>query len=157
MKSLNQEISAVFDRLKKKKPSDLDQRFHEAHEEVFSRVDCLECANCCKTTSPMFFQPDIERLARHLKMSPSAFTEQYLFLDVDGIHALKSSPCPFLAPDNYCLVYEHRPKACREYPHTNRKKMYQVLDLAMLNAFICPAVEEIVKTVAASYDQRKKS
>jgi ribosomal protein L28 len=36
------------------KKKNLDQLFHPRHEEVFSRVDCLQCANCCKTTSPIF-------------------------------------------------------------------------------------------------------
>lgn len=30
-------------------------------------------------------------------------------------------PCPLLGRDNYCAVYADRPKACREYPHTDRR------------------------------------
>lgn len=137
--------------LKKKKPKDLDQRFAKIHEEVFQEVDCLTCANCCKTTSPMFFDKDIERLASHLKMKPGQFIESYLFLDTDGIYALKSSPCPFLGEDNYCSVYEYRPKACREYPHTNHRKMVTKLELALKNTEICPAVEMILKRIENQY------
>lgn len=138
--------------LKKKKPKDLDQRFAEAHDEVFEEVDCLTCANCCKTTSPMFFDKDIERLASHLKMKPGDFIEQYLFLDTDGIYALKSSPCPFLGDDNYCAVYEYRPKACREYPHTNHRKMISKLNLALKNTDVCPAVENILERLKNVYE-----
>jgi Fe-S-cluster containining protein len=138
--------------LKKKKPKDLDQRFAEAHDEVFeNEIDCLTCANCCKTTSPMFFDKDIERLASHLKMKPGEFIDQYLFLDTDGIYALKSSPCPFLDAENYCLVYEYRPKACREYPHTNHRKMVTKLNLALKNTEICPAVEKILERLELHY------
>jgi uncharacterized protein len=58
---------------------------------------------------------------------------------------LKSSPCAFLGADNYCSIYEARPRACREYPHTNRKKMHQILDLTMRNTQVCPAVLQIVE------------
>jgi uncharacterized protein len=57
---------------------------------------------------------------------------------------LKSSPCPFLDSDNYCRIYDDRPKACREYPHTNRKKMIQILDLTYRNTLVCPAVLEML-------------
>ncbi len=131
--------------LKKKDPRKVDDAFHKLHEEVFSRIDCLTCANCCKTTSPIFYQNDIERLAKALRMRPGELIHKYLRLDEDNDYVVKSSPCPFLGPDNYCSVYHDRPKACREYPHTDRKKMVQVLDLALKNTHVCPAVFEIVE------------
>src|SRR6266567_8139141 len=109
--------------LKKKDPRKIDDAFHSLHEEVFEEMDCLTCANCCKTTSPIFYQTDIERAAKFLRMKPGDFIEKYLRIDEDKDYVLKSSPCPFLDAENYCSVYEDRPKACREYPHTDRKKM----------------------------------
>ena len=144
-------MNKLIKTLKKRKPKDLDQRFADIHDEVFEEIDCLTCANCCKTTSPMFFERDIERLAAHFKMKPGDFIAQYLFLDTDGIYALKSSPCPFLGADNYCSVYKYRPKACREYPHTNHRKMVTKLELALKNTEICPAVEMILERIWASY------
>ncbi|HZY81791.1 MAG TPA: YkgJ family cysteine cluster protein [Cyclobacteriaceae bacterium] len=123
----------------------LDNMFHETHEEVFSEIDCLQCANCCKTTSPIFYQTDIERVAKALRMKPGDFIEKYLHVDEDKDYVLNSAPCPFLGPDNYCSVYDSRPKACREYPHTDRKKMSQVLDLTYRNSLVCPAVLEILE------------
>jgi Fe-S-cluster containining protein len=124
---------------------DLDDRFHTAHDETFAEISCLECANCCKTTSPIFYQTDIDRVSRAVGMKPGAFIEKYLRIDEDKDYVLKSSPCPFLDSENYCTVYDSRPKACREYPHTDRKKMIQVLDLAMKNTLVCPAVLKIVE------------
>src|SRR5690348_15054346 len=115
--------------LKRKDPRTVDDDFHRIHEEVFEEVNCLECANCCKTTSPIFYQTDIERVAKSLRMKPGDFIERYLRVDEDKDYVLKSSPCPFLDADNYCKVYDDRPKACREYPHTNRKKMVQIMEL----------------------------
>ncbi|HWA35516.1 MAG TPA: YkgJ family cysteine cluster protein [Cyclobacteriaceae bacterium] len=131
--------------LKRKDPRKVDDAFHTQHEEVFEEVDCLTCANCCKTTSPIFYQNDIERVAKALRMKPGEFIERYLHVDADKDYVLNVAPCPFLLPDNYCAVYRDRPKACREYPHTNRKKMVQIMDLTYKNTLVCPAVSEMVE------------
>lgn len=131
--------------LKKKDPRQVDDVFHNLHDEVFQEVDCLTCANCCKTTSPIFYQNDIERVARALRMKPGDFIETYLRIDEDKDYVLKSSPCPFLDEENYCKVYDDRPKACREYPHTDRKKMVQIMELTYKNTLVCPAVFEMVE------------
>jgi Fe-S-cluster containining protein len=131
--------------LKKKDGRKLDAAFHRTHDEVFEITDCLQCANCCKTTSPIFYQTDIDRVAKALRMKPGDFVTTYLRVDEDGDFVLRSSPCPFLDADNYCQVYEDRPKACREYPHTDRKKIIQIMDLTHRNTLVCPAVLEMVE------------
>ncbi len=131
--------------LRKKNPREVDDAFHAMHGEVFQEVDCLTCANCCKTTSPIFYQTDIERVAKALRMKPGDFIEKYLRIDEDKDYVLKSSPCPFLDAENYCSVYADRPKACREYPHTDRKKMVQIMELTHKNTLVCPAVLEMVE------------
>jgi uncharacterized protein len=131
--------------LKRRDARSVDDAFHGIHEDVFEETDCLACANCCKTTSPIFYQTDIERLSKSLRMKPGAFIEQYLRIDEDHDYVLKSSPCPFLGSDNYCSVYDDRPRACREYPHTDRKKMVQITDLTFKNTLVCPAVLEMVE------------
>jgi Fe-S-cluster containining protein len=134
-------------RLKRTDTRKLDEVFHQTHEAVFEETDCLTCANCCKTTSPIFYPNDIERVAKALRMKPGDFVQQYLRIDEDNDYVLQSSPCPFLDADNYCRVYDDRPKACREYPHTDRKKMTQILDLTYKNTMVCPAVLEIVERI----------
>jgi Fe-S-cluster containining protein len=136
-------------RFKKSDSKKLDGQFLALHEEVFAEIDCLTCANCCKTTSPVFYQNDIERASNALKMKPGDFVETYLKIDEDNDYVLKSAPCPFLDSGNHCKIYEHRPKACREYPHTDRKKMIQLLDLTYRNTLVCPAVLEIVNRMKA--------
>jgi len=138
------ENQTFFKKLKNKPPKNLDQLFHEHHEKVFEKTDCLKCANCCKTTSPIFYQRDIERAAKALNQKPGEFLQEYLFMDEDGDFVLKKAPCPFLDKENYCSIYEDRPTACREYPHTDRKKMHQILDITFRNTLVCPAVLEIV-------------
>jgi len=137
-----------LNKIKQKPPKDFDRKMLEIHEDVFERIDCLSCANCCKTTGPLFTQKDIERLANLFRMKPSQFIEKYLRIDEDNDYVLQSVPCPFLDADNYCSVYEHRPKACREYPHTDRKKFYQINSLTLKNTLICPAAYEVVEEMS---------
>ena len=117
----------------------------ELHEKEFERTDCLSCANCCKTTGPLFTDKDVDRIAKYLRMKPSRFLEQYLRMDEEGDYVLKSVPCAFLGADNYCSIYEVRPKACREFPHTDRRKFQQISHLTLKNVAICPAAYHIVE------------
>ena len=139
------ETKPFFAKLKKKKPKKLDDIVHELHHEVFEDINCLNCAKCCKSISPTLYDKDVERLAKHLKIKPSKFIEEYLYIDDENDYVFKQTPCPFLLGDNYCMVYENRPKACREYPHTDRKRFYQILNLTLKNTEVCPAVFNIVE------------
>lgn len=144
-KKVEAQTTAFFKKIKKQKPNNLDIEIHQIHDEVFEELDCLTCANCCKTTSPIFYQKDIERAAKALKFSPKQFIDKYLHIDEDEDYVLNNAPCTFLDNENYCTIYPHRPNACREYPHTNRKRFVQLLDLTLKNTFICPAVYQIVE------------
>ena len=154
-KAKRKENKRYYKKLRLKKPKGIDELFHALHEVEFEEMDCLTCANCCKTTSPMFHRKDVERIAKHLKMSVSNFSEKYLRIDNDGDTVLKSSPCAFLGKDNYCSIYEVRPKACREYPHTNRKDMHQILNTTFQNTLICPAVFGITERLKTILPERE--
>jgi Fe-S-cluster containining protein len=145
------ENKKFFDRLKKNPPRDLDQQFHGLHDEAFEKLDCLTCANCCKTTGPLFTQKDIERLSSHFRTRPAEFIARFLRVDEDNDYVLQSVPCPFLGADNYCSVYEQRPNACREYPHTNQRKMHTIFKETLNNVAVCPAVFEIVEKLKKVY------
>ena len=143
-----QDFTLLFKRLKAKKPKNLDDVFHDLHDEAFDQFDCLTCANCCSTISPAITEKDLERLAKRVGMKAVDFIRQYLFKDEDNDYVFKLTPCPFLMPDNYCMVYEDRPKACRDYPHTDRKRMYQILSLTHKNCEVCPVVFAITDELA---------
>ena len=143
-KNKRKENNKFLRKLKLKTPKDLDDQFHEAHDAAFEKVDCLDCANCCKTTSPIYYDKDVDRMAAHFKMKPVQFFDKYLKIDEEGDQVLKSAPCPFLMEDNKCEAYDSRPKACREFPHTNRKRMVQILDLTATNSRLCPAVALVI-------------
>ncbi|MCB0380048.1 MAG: YkgJ family cysteine cluster protein [Flavobacteriales bacterium] len=145
------DILKVANKLKKSKPKSLDDTTHRAHDLAFKKIDCLDCANCCKTTSPTFYERDIDRIAKHLKVRPSQVIEKYLHKDEVGDYVLNVAPCPFLDYENYCTIYESRPTACREYPHTNRKRFYQILDISVKNTEICPAVADVFEQLKKVY------
>ncbi|EMB97983.1 YkgJ family cysteine cluster protein [Streptococcus mutans] len=126
--------------LKKKAPKNLDKIVQEVHTEVFREIDCTKCANCCKILGPLFTEADISRIAKHFCMRLPVFEDMYLRVDEDNDKVFKSMPCPFLGEDNLCSIYDIRPKACREFPHTDRKKFYQINHLTIQNTLICPAV-----------------
>jgi len=147
----SRENKRFLEKLKKKKPKDLDVVVSDLHYEIFEYTDCLECANCCKSISPVVIDRDIDRIAKHLKISPSEMTKQYLELDKDDDYVFRETPCPFLMPDNYCMIYEVRPRACREYPHTDRKRFYQINTLTWKNTFVCPAVFDVVEKLKDIY------
>ncbi len=139
------ETKKYFSKLKKKKPKRLDLIVQDLHDDEFSRTDCLTCANCCKTTSPIFTEKDIKRISKYLKIKEHSFVEQYLQRDSDDFMVLQNAPCTFLDSDNTCFIYDVRPKACSEYPHTNRKKFIQLTNLTLKNTEVCPAVFNIVE------------
>ncbi len=143
-------------KLRKKNPVNLDKVVHDIHDDVFTNTNCLDCANCCKTISPMITNKDIEKISKYLRLKPSVFTERYIHIDNDDQYVFNQTPCPFLMPDNYCQIYEQRPKACAEYPHTDRKKFYQLLQLTLKNTFICPAAYEIMEKLKLMANERGK-
>ncbi|WP_413513922.1 YkgJ family cysteine cluster protein [Myroides odoratus] len=144
-KDKHNENKKYFAKLQKKPPKDLDYQMQEIHTAVFKKTDCLSCANCCKTTGPLFTSADIERISKHLRLKPQQFIDQYLKIDEDRDYVLQQVPCTFLDAENYCMIYEVRPKACREYPHTDRKKFQQIANLTLQNVAICPAAYEVVE------------
>jgi len=144
-KDNHNENKKFFAKLKKKPPKQLDYLMLELHEKEFERTDCLQCGNCCKTTGPLFTDKDIERISKHFKMKISQFVDQYLIVDEDNDYVLQNVPCAFLDADNFCSIYDIRPKACREFPHTDRKKFLQISNLTLKNMAICPAAYNIVE------------
>jgi Fe-S-cluster containining protein len=144
-KDKHNENKKYFDKLKKKVPKNLDYQMQDLHDAVFKKIDCLSCANCCKTTGPLFTDADIERIAKYLRMKPQQFIAQYLRIDEDKDYVLQQVPCSFLDQDNACFIYEVRPKACREFPHTDRKKFQQITDITLKNIPICPAAYAVVE------------
>src|ERR1700712_875226 len=82
--------------VEKNPPRGLDTIAASIDEAVWKEVDCLSCANCCKSMTPTFTNTDIKRIAAHLEMSQQAFKTQWLEFDKDKDWVNVSRPCQFL-------------------------------------------------------------
>ena len=145
----------LLNKLKQINSSKLDSLFGSLHEDFFCDFDCLSCANCCKYLGPRLSTNDIDKISHFLRIRSSDFIEKYLRIDEDGDYVFKNMPCPFLGKENYCLVYEVRPKACKEYPHTDRKNIRGILEICYKNIEFCPAVEFFFRNLEIYRHQRK--
>ena len=126
-----------------------DKIAKEVHEEVFQETNCLTCANCCKTTPALVERSDVKRIARYLGISPKQFIRKYLLEDFNGEMVIQKVPCTFLNSDNTCHIYDVRPKACREYPHTDQRNFNRRSKMNAKNTIVCPAAFEIVERLRA--------
>jgi len=118
-------------------------------EAAYEKINCLNCAACCKNYSPRFKTPDIKRIAKHLDLKEGLFIEKFLNLDEEGDYVVKTKPCPFLGDDNYCSIYDVRPSDCARFPYTDEDVILKRVPLTLKNSTFCPIVyyvlEELVK------------
>lgn len=114
-------------------PVNLYQQMEQEGLSLDSRVKfhCragLACFNrCCRTPTVLLSPYDILRLRQCLGITSGEFLKRYTLRETDTISSLPlifldafRSPeggCPFVSP-NGCLVYAHRPAACRLFPIT---------------------------------------
>lgn len=123
-----------------KRTRGIEKKLPDLHDEAFSKIDCLKCANCCKTISPRFKPTDIARISKHLGMKQGELIDTYLRRDEDGDYVVKTTPCPFLGSDNYCSIYEARPRDCEKYPYTDSGEFFDYATTTYNNSTTCPAV-----------------
>ncbi len=119
------------------------------HEEAFSKVDCLKCANCCKNYSPRFKATDIKRISKHFRMKEGEFIDQYLLMDDEGDYVANRAPCPFLGADNYCSIYEVRPSDCQRFPYTDEDILIKRPRVTQKNSTFCPIVYYVLEKLIA--------
>ena len=138
-------------RLEKNPPKDLDTMAELVSKDVWREVDCLTCANCCKTMSPTFTTKDVRRIAAHLGMRPIDFRAKYLYLEKKGSDWMNTQqPCQFLdLSSNMCSIYEVRPADCAGFPHLTKKKMVDYIHVHKQNVQYCPATYKMVEKMKA--------
>jgi len=126
--------------LETSKESVVIKQLPQIHEEIFSKINCLQCANCCKNHSPTFKATDIKRISKHLQIKETDLIEKYLKLDEDNDWVLQQQPCTFLNQDNTCQIYEVRPSDCARFPYTDEDVFIKRKKLTLTNTTVCPAV-----------------
>ncbi len=125
------------------------KKLPELTDEAFEKIECLQCAACCKNYSPRFKGPDIRRIASLLKMKETVFISTYLRADEDGDYVLVTKPCPFLGEDNFCSIYEHRPGDCRRFPYTDEDVLLKRPAITMKNSTFCPIVYYVLERLVS--------
>ena len=136
--------------LQRARKNEVLKQLPDLHEEAFSKIDCLQCANCCKNYSPRFKTPDIKRISKHLGMRESDFIAAYLKVDEEGDYVAKSLPCPFLGADNFCSIYEERPSDCRRFPYTYEDVIIKRPALTLKNSTFCPITFYVLEKLLRS-------
>jgi Fe-S-cluster containining protein len=134
-------------------PAGLDKTAAVLSQEVWAEVDCLACANCCKTMTPTFTTADIKRIAAHLQMTPQQFADKWLLKEKTGAKDWinKTEPCQFLnLEDNKCSIYEVRPEDCAGFPHLTKKKMVDYMHVHKQNIEYCPATYALIEKMKAA-------
>lgn len=131
--------------LRKGNRSQMISLLPDLHEQAFSEIDCLECAACCKNYSPTFKPTDIKRISKYLGMKEGDFVDEYLLVDEENDYVVNSKPCPFLAEDNRCKIYEVRPGDCARFPYTDEDVLIDKYGLTLKNSTFCPAVFKVLE------------
>ena len=117
----------------------LEKKQQILHTEVFQKIDCLDCGNCCKTTPTTVNSKDIKRISKYLGISKKEFIRKYVMDDLTGDLVLNFVPCTFLNEDNTCSIYEVRPITCIKYPLTDDSEFKRRAKWNAVNTMVCPA------------------
>jgi len=142
-------------KIHKKPPRGLDKLAVQMDQEVWKEVDCLSCANCCKTMSPTYTGADIKRISAHLGMKPDEFRKKWLRKDRTGDWMNKTEPCQFLNKENnYCNIYEVRPRDCAGFPHHTKRHTSQYTHVFEQNIEYCPATYKMVEKMMESLGEK---
>jgi hypothetical protein len=133
-------------KVEKNPPRGLDKLAEKIEKEVWQEVNCLSCANCCKSMTPTFTKKDIVRISAHFDQTPEEFKSKWLYKDTNGDWMNTRNPCQFLdKKTNMCSIYSIRPADCAGFPHLAKKKMVEYIHVHKQNVEYCPATYMMVE------------
>jgi Fe-S-cluster containining protein len=142
-----QPLNRFLNRIKRSRPEHLQEIAVRATDKVWEGVDCLACANCCKSMSPTYTTADIKRIAAFLKISTGELKGKWLKKERGtGNWINKNMPCQFLdLQTNFCSVYDVRPRDCAGFPHLTKKRFIDYVHVHRQNLDECPATFKMVE------------
>ena len=140
-------FSRLLTSLEKKPPRNLQSLVISAGKNVWDEVDCLACANCCKSMTPTYSASDMKRISGHLGITVDEMKEKWLRKERGtGDWINKTTPCQFLdLKTNLCGIYEARPTDCAGFPHLKKRKAIEHLEIHKQNIVECPATFKMVE------------
>ncbi len=136
----------------------VERRFKAIAQDTEEAIDCTACANCCRVATTQVTERDVERLARHFRMSVPAFLAEFTVESAEEGRILKRNEngCVFL-DGNLCSVYEVRPNTCENFPHLVKgsgsilSRMWHMADRAVY----CPIVFNTLEVFKAESGFKK--
>ena len=136
-----------LNKIERDRPRGLQQIVVKAESGAWEEVDCLACANCCKTMKPTYKNSDVKRIAAFLNMSTDEFKKKWLRKERgENAWINKTTPCQFLdLKTNMCNVYEVRPGDCSGFPHLTKKRVIDYVHIHKQNVDECPATFKMVE------------
>jgi Fe-S-cluster containining protein len=136
-------------RIEKKPLPGIQAVLPAVEKQVWKEINCLQCANCCKTMTPTYTESDIHRIAAFLNMSKVDFKQKWLRRERGGDRDWmnNNTPCQFLdSRTNLCRIYVVRPADCAGFPHL-QKKLKDYIHVHKQNVELCPATYKMVEKI----------
>lgn len=133
-----------LDSLRSYPPAQVATTAQAADKEAYTKIDCGNCANCCKRLKPDLEETDITRISTFLNVPPSEFAE-----DFDRL--TENNKCLFLDTDNRCKIYDIRPLACRDFPNTQKKDFTTRITDHKNNLDTCPITYFVVQRMQENF------
>ncbi len=143
--------------LSRRKIKGLNSKVERLHKDAYEKIDCGQCANCCKVMTPTYNKADIKRISKHVGMTPKEYWKKYLMVDENKDTVHKKTPCHFLDKNNRCTIYEIRPSDCRLFPHTQRKDFIYQREIHTQNLEYCPITYHIVEKLNEMVVEKRKT
>ncbi len=130
-------------------PEEIDAIVHRLDAYVASKIDCRQCANCCRELAAAVGRDDIERLARAEGITPEQFERRHLEKTEEPDRFLfKRKPCPFLE-GKLCRHYHVRPESCAEFPFLHGPDFTTRSKMVLWNLPHCPIVYNVYELLKA--------
>jgi Fe-S-cluster containining protein len=145
-KSQRRKLKNFLRKLELNKHRGTDALARKINSDAFREIDCLKCANCCKTMAPTFKKTEVLRIATHMKLTYAEYFKKYLKVDKEGDIMNRNTPCQHLGSDNMCSIYDIRPSDCSGFPHTHKRDFIEFIpETHIQNVDFCPATFYVVE------------
>lgn len=132
-------------------PEKLDRQFLKLHKELFSKYDCNVCRNCCKQYRGNLSEEELPECAELFGMTTDEFKIKFLSESEEGTYNTIHRPCDFLQEDGSCMLDDHKPENCADFPFTARPDRIGSLYSIIEYAAVCPVLYEMLERLKEEY------